>query len=279
MPRGKAERRMASKKKSDDAAPKSGGRSGGGRSGARRGRGRAADAETEGGPEVQGGDGAGASVSVTPASGGAGIPRAVRVEREIGGRTMSIETGRMARQADGAAVVRYGDTMVLATAQSQKAPEGIDFFPLTVDYREKTSAAGLIPGGFFKREGRPTTKEILGCRIIDRSIRPMFPDGYRAEVQVLSQVLATDRDNDPDIIAAVASFAALALSSIPHGMTLGICRIGLRDDKLVVNPTWTEIQSGENKLNLTVAGSEHAIVMVEAGAKEVTEDVMLGALE
>src|SRR5262249_54025164 len=145
------------------------------------------------------------------------VPTAVVVEREIGGRTLSIETGRMARQADGAGVGRYGDTIVLAAAQSQKAPEGIDFFPLTVDYREKASAAGLIPGGFFKREGRPTTKEILGCRIIDRSIRPMFPDGYRAEVQVLSQVLATDRENDPDVAAAIASFAALALSSIPHG--------------------------------------------------------------
>ncbi len=208
-----------------------------------------------------------------------GPPKAVVVEREIGGRMMSIETGRFARQADGAVVVRYGDTMVLATAQSGRAPEHIDFFPLTVDYREKTAAAGMIPGGFFKREGRPTTKEILGCRIIDRSIRPMFPDGYRAEVQVLSQVLATDRENDPDVIAAVASFAALAISSIPNGETLGMCRIGLRDGKLLVNPTWSQVQSEDNQLNLTVAGHKDAIAMVEAGAKEVSEDVMLEALE
>src|SRR5262245_28956830 len=266
---------MASKKqKSDGPAPKARApRSNSGRgAGGGRGRRERADIERSDGEQA-------AAVAVATPAGGPGLPGAIRVEREIGGRMMSIETGRMARQADGAGVVRYGGTIVLATAQSQKAPENIDFFPLTVDYREKTAAAGMIPGGFFKREGRPTTKEVLGCRIIDRSIRPMFPDGYRAEVQVLSQVLATDRENDPDIIAAVASFAALALSSIPHGMTLGICRIGLRDDKLMVNPTWTEIQSAENKLNLTVAGSEQAIVMVEAGAKEATEEVMLEALE
>jgi polyribonucleotide nucleotidyltransferase len=208
-----------------------------------------------------------------------GIPTAIVVQREIGGRILSIETGRMARQADGAVVVRYGDTMVLATAQSQKAAEGLDFFPLTVEYREKTAAAGMIPGGFFKREGRPTTKEILGCRIIDRSIRPMFPDGYKAEVQVLSQVLSTDRENDPDVVAAIACFAALAISSIPHGRTLGMCRIGLRDDKLIVNPTWSVVQSPENQLNLTVTAHEDAVVMVEAGAKEVPEAKMLEALE
>src|SRR5688572_17782946 len=136
----------------------------------------------------------------------------VVVERQIGGRTLTLETGRMAKLSDGACVARYGDTMVLATVNSAKAPEGIDFFPLTVDYREKTSAAGIIPGGFFKREGRPSTKEILACRIIDRSIRPMFPDGFKREVQVLSQVLSTDRENDPDVLAAIASFCALALS-------------------------------------------------------------------
>ncbi|MEQ1632378.1 MAG: polyribonucleotide nucleotidyltransferase, partial [Planctomycetota bacterium] len=185
----------------------------------------------------------------------------------------------MARQADGAVVVSYGETVVLATVQSQKAGDHVDFFPLTVDYREKTAAAGMIPGGFFKREGRPTTKEILGCRLIDRSVRPMFPDGYKAEVQLLSQVLATDRENDPDVVAAIASFAALAISSIPHGTTLGMCRIGMIDGKLVVNPLWSAIQSPANTLNLTVAGSEDAVVMVEAGAKEVSEEVMLEALE
>jgi polyribonucleotide nucleotidyltransferase len=150
----------------------------------------------------------------------------VVVERQIGGRTLTLETGRMAKLSDGAVVARYGDTMVLATVNSAKAPEGIDFFPLTVDYREKTSAAGVIPGGFFKREGRPSTKEILACRIIDRSIRPMFPDGFKREVQVLSQVFSTDRENDPDVLAAIASFAALALSSLPHGRTLGMVRMG-----------------------------------------------------
>src|SRR5262245_56637069 len=123
------------------------------------------------------------------------------VERDIGGRTLSLETGRMGKLSDGACVARSGDTMVLATVNSAKAPDNIDFFPLTVDYREKTSAAGVIPGGFFKREGRPTTKEILASRIIDRSIRPMFPDGFKRDVQVLSQVLSTDRENDPDVVA------------------------------------------------------------------------------
>ena len=202
----------------------------------------------------------------------------VVVEREIGGRKLSIETGRMAKLSDGACVVRYGDTMVLATANSAKAPENIDFFPLTVDYREKTAAAGMIPGGFFKREGRPTTKEILGCRLIDRSIRPMFPDGFRREVQVLSQVLSTDRENDPDFIAAIACYGALAVSSIPAGQALGMCRIGYIGGKLVVNPLWSQVQSPENLLNLTVSGHKDAIVMVEAGAKEVKESVMLEAL-
>jgi polyribonucleotide nucleotidyltransferase len=268
---------MASKKKSESEDSTRPAPARGTRPAPRRGRGRSEESTAPSASHSAAGGRASATEAgsyVAPA-----VPTAVVVEREIGGRTLSIETGRMARQADGAVVVRYGDTIVLATAQSQKAPEGIDFFPLTVDYREKTSAAGLIPGGFFKREGRPTTKEILGCRIIDRSVRPMFPDGYRAEVQVLSQVLATDRENDPDVAAAIASFAALALSSIPHGRTLGMCRIGLRDEKLLVNPTWSVLQSPENRLNLTVAGHEDAIVMVESGAKEVSEEVMLEALQ
>ena len=222
-------------------------------------------------------------------SGGKALPTAavnvpaptgrVVVERVIGGRTLTLETGRMAKLSDGAVVARYGDTMVLATANHQKAMDGIDFFPLTVDYREKTSAAGMIPGGFFKREGRPTTKEILACRIIDRSIRPMFPDGFKREVQILSQVLSTDRENDPDVLAAIASFAAVALSSLPHGATLGMVRIGCVDGKLSINPLWSEIQSDKNTLNLTVAGHKDAIVMVEAGAEEASEELMLQALE
>ena len=213
------------------------------------------------------------SAAVAAAAGGH-----VVVEREIGGRTLTLETGRMAKLSDGAVLARYGDTVVFAAANSSKAPDHMDFFPLTVDYREKMSAAGVIPGGFFKREGRPSTKEILTCRIIDRSIRPMFPDGFRRDVQVLSQCIASDRENDGDVLAAIASFAALAVSSLPHGRSLGMVRMGHVDGELVVNPTWTQLQSEENKLNLTVAGHSDAVVMVEAGAKEVKEDVVLEAL-
>ena len=200
------------------------------------------------------------------------------VERQIGGRTLTLETGRMAKLSDGAVLARYGDTVVFAAANSTTAPDYMDFFPLTVDYREKTSAMGVIPGGFFKREGRPSTKEILTCRIIDRSIRPMFPDGFRRDVQVLSQVIASDRENDGDVIAAIASFAALAVSSLPHGRSLGCVRMGYINDKIVINPVWSELQSDENKLNLTVCGHSDAVVMVEAAAKEVKEDVVLKAL-
>ena len=200
------------------------------------------------------------------------------VEREIGGRTLTLETGRMAKLSDGAVLARYGDTVVFAAANSTTAPDFMDFFPLTVDYREKTSAMGVIPGGFFKREGRPSTKEILTCRIIDRSIRPMFPDGFRRDVQVLSQVIASDRENDGDVIAAIASFAALAVSSLPHGRTLGCVRMGYVNDEIVINPEWTTLQSDENKLNLTVSGHSDAVVMVEAGAKEVKESIVLEAL-
>eukprot|EP00904_Undaria_pinnatifida_P001906 jgi/Undpi1/11716/HiC_scaffold_37.g14011.m1 len=214
-----------------------------------------------------------------PRSGGDKLNHPVSVEREIGGRMLTIETGRMAKLADGACVVRYGDTVVLASAQSAQARTDIDFFPLTVDYREKTAASGRIPGGFFKREGRPSTKEILTCRIIDRSIRPMFPDGYRNECQVLSQVLATDQETESDTVAAIASFAALAVSSIPNGRTLGMCRIGYINGELVVNPTWSQVTSDDNELNLTVAGHDDAIAMVEAGAEEVEEGTMLDALE
>jgi polyribonucleotide nucleotidyltransferase len=217
--------------------------------------------------------------TATTTAGEAGHAGMVRVEREIGGRILSLETGRMAKLADGAVVARYGDTMVLATAQSSKAREDIDFFPLTVEYREKPAAAGKFPGGFFKREGRPTTKEILGCRIIDRAIRPLFPDGYKAEVQVLSQVLSTDQENESDTLAAVASFAALAISSIPHRKTLGACRIGCVDDQLVVNPTWAVARSERCTIHLTVAAHEDGVVMVEAGARQVPESKMLEAIQ
>ncbi len=203
----------------------------------------------------------------------------IRVQREIGGRMLTLETGRMAKLSDGACVVSYGDTVVLATAQSSKEREDIDFFPLTVEYREKPAAAGKFPGGFFKREGRPTTKEILGSRVIDRAIRPLFPDGFKREVQVLSQVLSTDQETESDIPAAIASFAALALSSIPHRKLLGACRIGLVGEKLLVNPTWSVVQSEQNLLSLTVAAHRDAVVMVEAGARQVKEDVLVEAIE
>ncbi len=219
------------------------------------------------------GDRGSSKIEVTTLDGGG-----VRVEREIGGRILTLETGRMARQADGSVVARYGDTMILATAQSAGARDDIDFFPLTVDYREKYSAGGRFPGGFFKREGRPTTREILTCRIIDRSIRPLFPDGFRKETQVLSQVLSSDLEIESDVLAAVGSFASVAVSSIPHERNLGCARIGLVGDKLLVNPTWSVIKSPECKLNLTVAGHKDALVMVEAGANEISEDVMLEAL-
>ncbi|MFM1873433.1 MAG: polyribonucleotide nucleotidyltransferase, partial [Planctomycetota bacterium] len=264
---------MASKKKADDSpAPARSAKTQKKPAAPRRGAKKAAEAA----PQAAEAPAAPAAAKAAPVAKAVGK---VVVQREIGGRTLSLETGRMAKLSDGAVVARYGDTMVLACVNSAKAPEGIDFFPLTVDYREKTSAAGIIPGGFFKREGRPTTKEILACRLIDRSIRPMFPDGFRREVQVLSQVLSTDRENDPDVVAAVASFAALAISSVPHGTSLGMVRIGLKDDSLQVNPLWASIQSPDNKLNLTVAGSDEAVVMVEAGAKEVSEETMLQALE
>ncbi|MCC6784759.1 MAG: polyribonucleotide nucleotidyltransferase [Planctomycetes bacterium] len=204
----------------------------------------------------------------------------VRVSREIGGRKLELETGRIAKLADAAVIARYGDTMVLATAQAAPTEkDDIDFFPLTVDYREKSAAAGKFPGGFFKREGRPTTREILTARIIDRAIRPLFPSGFKKETQVLVQVLSTDRENDSDIVAAVAAFASVAISSIPHGKILGACRIGLIDGKLRINPTWTELRSKENDLNLTICAHADAIVMVEAGANQLEESVMLEALE
>ena len=213
-----------------------------------------------------------------PKSSGVGF-NAIRVERDIGGRPLILETGRMAKQADGAVLARYGDTMILATAQSAPARPDIDFLPLTVDYREKAAAAGKFPGGFFKREGRPTAREILVCRIIDRAIRPLFPKNFRKEIQVLVQVLCTDQENEADIAGAVAAFAALAISSIPHEKILGACRIGMRGDKMLVNPTWSDVTASDCDLNLTVAAHTGAIVMVEAGGNQVPEDVMLDALE
>lgn len=192
-----------------------------------------------------------------------------KVEREIGGRVLSIETGKLARQADGAVWVRYGDTVVLVTVIRADPREGIDFFPLTVDYREKTYAAGKFPGGFYKREGRPTTKEVLTMRLIDRPIRPLFPAGFMDEIQIQAMVLSADQQNDPDMLAMVGASAALMISSIPfEGPTFAV-RVGRIEGKLVVNPTHEELERGD--MDLVAAGHADAINMIEVGATEVPE--------
>src|SRR6478672_9008477 len=196
----------------------------------------------------------------------------------IGRQTLSIETGRLAKQADGAVVVRSGDTMVLVTAQAAANPrEGIDFLPLTVDYREYTYASGRIPGGFFKREGKPAEKEVLTSRVIDRPIRPLFPPGWRHETQIIALVLSADQENDTDVLAITGASAALALSDIPFEKTIAGVRVGLVDGQFVVNPTFE--QRKQSRLDLVVAGSKDGIVMVEAGAREVTEAQVVEALE
>ena len=200
-----------------------------------------------------------------------------QVSITLGANTLSIECGRVAKQANGSAYVRYGDTVVLATACSTNPREGIDFFPLTVDYREYNYAAGKIPGGFFKREGRPTEKEILTSRLIDRPVRPLFADGFRDETQVIAMVLSADTENNPDVVGLVAGTAALYLSDIPFLAPVGAVRVGLVDGKLTTNPTYTQIKS--SSLNLIVAGTEDAIVMVEAGAKEVSEATIIEAIQ
>ncbi len=196
----------------------------------------------------------------------------------VGRSTLTIETGKLAKQADGAVTVRYGDTVVIVTACAlPSAREGIDFLPLTVDYREYAYASGRIPGGFFKREGRPTEKEVLTSRLIDRPIRPLFPEGWNRETQVVALLLSADPENDSDVLALTGASAALSLSSIPFAHPIAAVRVGRVDDEFLINPTFPERQTSE--LDLIVAGSRDAIVMVEAGANEVTEEVMLGALE
>jgi polyribonucleotide nucleotidyltransferase len=199
-------------------------------------------------------------------------------EISVGGRTISIETGRLAKQADGSVIVRSGDTVVLVTACAAANPrEGIDFLPLTVDYKEYTYASGRIPGGFFKREGKPTEKEVLTSRFIDRPIRPLFPSGWRHETQVIALVLSADTENDSDVLAITGASAALALSSIPFNRTIAGVRVGLVNGEFVINPTFA--QRKDSRLDLIVAGSKDAIVMVEAGAKEVSEEEIVQALE
>jgi polyribonucleotide nucleotidyltransferase len=199
------------------------------------------------------------------------------VTLEINSRPFSIETGKVAKQADGAVMVRYGGTMVLATCVAAKtARESQDFFPLTVEYRERAYAGGRIPGGYFKREGAPVKKETLTSRLIDRPIRPLFPDGFRNEVQVICLVVSGDQENDPDILALNGASAALCLSGIPFEGPIGAVRVGLVDGTLIANPTTAE--QAVSALELIVAGTEDAILMVEAGAKEVSEEQMLAAL-
>jgi polyribonucleotide nucleotidyltransferase len=195
------------------------------------------------------------------------------VSREIGGRTLTIETGRIAKQAGGAVLVRYGETVVLVAATT--APprfDDIDFFPLSVDYRERHSAAGKFPGGFIKREGRPTTKEILTARMIDRPIRPLFPEGYFQEVQIMASVLSADQENDPDVPAMIGASAALCISKIPFQGPIGTCRLGRVNGEFVLNPTHEQL--AQSDINVLVGGRKEAINMLEVGAKELTEDVI-----
>ncbi|GGB70109.1 MULTISPECIES: polyribonucleotide nucleotidyltransferase [Henriciella] len=199
------------------------------------------------------------------------------VSLEWAGRTLTIETGRVARQADGAVLVTYGDTTVLATAVfAKQAKPGQDFFPLTVNYQEKYYASGRIPGGYFKREGRPTEKETLTSRLIDRPIRPLFVEGFKHEVQVVLTAVSYDMENDPDIVGMIGASAALVLSGAPFMGPIGAARVGYKDGQYLINPTAADLE--ESELDLVVAGTNDAVMMVESEAKELSEDVMLGAV-
>ena len=200
-----------------------------------------------------------------------------KVEIELGGRTMVVESGKLAKQANGAVTVRYGDSMVIATVCAMKEPkEGQDFFPLTVEYREKSYAAGKIPGGFFKREGRPSEKEILSARIIDRPIRPLFPDDFKGETQCISYVISHDQKNDTDILALIGTAAAIAISDVPIQKTIAGVRVGRIDGQLVINPTIDQMEDSD--IYVTMAGSNDAITMVEGGGREIPESDMIEAL-
>jgi len=201
------------------------------------------------------------------------------VSREIGGRTLTIETGRIAKQAHGAVMVSYGETVVLVTAvvAAPRQMDEVGFFPLSVDYREKQSAAGKFPGGFIKREGRPSTKETLTSRNIDRPIRPLFPDGYFNEVQVTASVMSADRENDPDVPAIIGASAALSISKIPFLGPLGACRVGRIDGQFVINPTHTQLEGGD--LNMLVGGTKDAINMIEVGARELPENAIAEGIQ
>src|SRR5919106_5462866 len=199
------------------------------------------------------------------------------VELDWGGRKLTLETGRVARQADGAVLATYGETTVIATVVAAKQPKpGVDFLPLTVNYTEKYYAAGRIPGGYFKRERGPTEKDTLTSRLIDRPIRPLFADGWRCDTQVTCTVMSHDQENDPDIVAMVAASAALTLSGAPFMGPIGAARVGFINNEYVLNPQLDEM--AESQLDLVVAGTKDAVLMVESEAKELPEEVMLGAV-
>src|SRR2546421_3079825 len=201
------------------------------------------------------------------------------VEVDLGsGRVLTIESGKMAKQANGAVIIRSGESVVLVTACTAPDPKpNANFFPLTVDYREYTYSAGRFPGGFIKREGRPTEKEVLTSRLIDRPIRPLFPEGYSHETQVIGMVLSADPVRDPSTLAIIGAGASLAISDIPFHHVLGGVRIGMIDGKFVANPSYEESKAA--KVNIVVAGTEEGIVMVESGAQQATEAEVLGAIE
>lgn len=201
---------------------------------------------------------------------------AIKVERQIGQEVLSIETGMLAKQAAGAVLVKYGDTVVLTATVSGPSRPGIDFFPLTCDYRERAAAAGKFPGGFIKREGRPTTKEILSSRLIDRPIRPMFPEGFNDEVQVMSSVLSSDRQYDGDVLAMIGGSAALSISSLPFDGPLGTVRLGRVEGEWVVFPTFEQLEGSE--LDLIVTGNQDSVLMIEGFAREMPEDLMVEAI-
>ena len=199
-----------------------------------------------------------------------------RIERTFAGRQLTIETGRMAKQAAGSAVVRFGDTMVMAAVTVSDKRSTLPFFPLTVEYKEKTYAAGKIPGGFLKREGRPHDDEILSCRIIDRSIRPLFPEGFQNEVQVFIYVISADQENDADMLGLLATSFALNASRIPFAMPIASVRVGRVQGKWVLNPTFQQLEFSD--MDLIVAGSQDSIVMVEGGALEIQESDVVEAI-
>src|ERR1700739_366087 len=207
--------------------------------------------------------------NVTPA------PHQVTVD--VGGRPLILETGKIAKQANGAITARYGDTILLTTACMAPTANDRDFLPLTVDYRENTYSAGKIPGGFFKREGRPSEKEVLTSRLIDRPMRPLFPESWRNETQVVSVVLPADSENDPDVIAVTSASAAAYCSDLPFEKPIACVRVGLLDGQLVINPTVADQK--KSLMNIIIAGTEEAIVMVESGALEVSEEAVADALE